>query len=153
MPSWPQAHLGPTEPAERSTALKFAKGPLCFQRDAQAVSPSPQLLRFSLHPAVPMAFVLGLLCSLSLSLILCSATSDLKSLSWIIHFPPSTTTLSKFPRKLWWKYVLFVCFSVLGKPLSVEKEIKNREREREREKKKAQNHHSSFLGTYPISDF
>lgn len=69
---------------------------------------------------------------LSLSLILCSATSDLKSLSWIIHFPPSTPTLSKFPRKLWWKHVLFLCCSVLGKPLSVEKEIKKRERERKK---------------------
>lgn len=69
---------------------------------------------------------------LSLSLILCSATSDLKSLSRIIHFPSSTPTLSRFPRKLWRKHVLFLCCSVLGKPLSVEKEIKKRERKKEK---------------------
>lgn len=111
MSEWPQAQLGPTEPVWRSTALDGARSTHCFLMDSQVVSPPPQLPRdsYSLQQHLQL---LSWVCSLSL--ILCSVTSDLKTLSWMIHLP---LPLSKFPRKLRWKHVLFLCFSELGELL------------------------------------
>lgn len=69
---------------------------------------------------------------LYLSLILCSATSDLKSLSRIIHFPPSTPTLSKFPRKLWRKHGSISLLQCTWETTVCGKGNKKREREKKK---------------------